>query len=334
MESATALEMASHRAECSDCVTEIITLFHNGWKDRIPVTQFHNDLVHGLYGDVEDTLDTLAGDVKHFLLHACVDYTRSLRDEGRDSDSNVKTSEAELLWSTHLDRTLAFETTIALAACSGNPLIVDTVLIHGCTYYHEDTSSNNIMHSLVVMSVDNPKRACSMFHHMMGKLTTDQKCKLLFHENKDHLTPLELAASLCMPVMLLAILHTDGVYRFVQRKLCMYRHVMYKVPKEDAKNISLLQYFMSVSWSELPRFAETNILNTEPIPALIKHATELPRYKRGFWIWLFMRILIIGLFFTHSSQYSIHKWNSLQANSFCNDIHKYHLYNPQHDTLV
>ena len=134
-------------------------------------------------------------------------------------------------------------------------------------------------------------------------MNEDEKNLILKCTNNACFTPLDLAASECVPEMSLAILHTEGVYRFVIRTVGTFSHVMYKLPNKEfhhSKEMSILEYLTVVSESELHRFENTNIVNTEPILSLYSAKTNTPTYKRGLLLMQGWQVMIIGTFFLQS----------------------------------
>ena len=276
----------------------------------IPVIQFHNDLVCGSEA-VGQTLKALPAGAATFITHVNVDYSLTLTDDVYQGISMCRTSQTDACYgppTTNMtkykghvaDKDLEFELPLALAALSGNEEVLKMLTEHGCSYHNNDRKGNNIMHCLVLISKDDAKKACLVYGYIIGQLSCEDKAILLSHKNVDGLTPLDLAASLCIPEMLLAFLRTDGVFRFIQRQAGVYHDVVYKLPKKEfqhSKELSILHFLICVSEKEIQRFEDSNIVFMEPIASLIKIRTANQENKMGVFLWLLWQFLRSGLFF-------------------------------------
>ena len=90
---------------------------------------------------------------------------------------------------------LPFQLPLALAASSGNIHMLQLLLRHGAEVTLTDSHGNNILHTLVILSIRRPKAACTMYTCLMENITDEGILRRLHeaHSGKD-LTALELAA--------------------------------------------------------------------------------------------------------------------------------------------
>ena len=73
------------------------------------------------------------------------------------------------------------------------------------------------------------KRACMIYAYLMKSIDIATQLSLHHHENNKGLTALDMAAQNCVPYILLLILNTDNVFRFVKKKCGLYNHVFYDI---------------------------------------------------------------------------------------------------------
>ena len=255
---------------------------------NIPVIEFHELLVSGDVNKIERILNVLPQEERIFITSACVDYSKSFEDCPVMTGSNniVITSKRSqnIVWKHIADNILAFKLPLALGAISGSTKVIDLLIKYGARYIQQDINGNNTIHCLVAHAIANPQIACATYNYITSQMNEDEKNLILKCTNKAGCTPLDLAASECVPEMMLAILHTEGVYRFVLKRVGTFSHVMYKLPCKEfqrSKKLSILEYLGCVSEHELHRFEDTNIVDTEPISSLIEAKTNVYTYKRG-----------------------------------------------------
>ena len=126
------------------------------------------------------------------------------------------------------DHTLLFELPLALAVCSINTDMLITVMELIRDMNQQDGSGNNIIHSLVLLSDENPVVACDMYSMLMSHTDHSINIKLLTTKNQEQLTALSLAAHICVPEIMHCVLNTNGVFKFEMDINGPYREVNYK----------------------------------------------------------------------------------------------------------
>ena len=197
-------------------------------------------------------------------------------------------------------RPLMFELPLALGACSGNPEMLLAILGVTRDVAKQDQSGNNIVHSLVVLADKHPSTACKMYHTLMAHANAEKKLKLLETKNQNLLTPLSLAAEMCVPEIVNCILNTDGVYKFDMDTVGPYKQVMYKFPTQDML-VDLMRRLSNVPNSKLQRFTDTDILNIPPL-SVFRRRFHL-KHLWTFMLWTVYTILIFSGYFVYMREY-------------------------------
>lgn len=151
------------------------------------------------------------------------------------------------------------------------------------------------------MSATRVEQACDIYGYMMELVDTGSKIALHRQENCLQMTPLDLAADMCLPEILLCFFRTDDVYRFVQKDAGLYKYVLYDVTRyedNESKAIHLLNRILNVNESELERYATSRLLSTEPFPTWSKSITQ----SSVKWFYL-LYVIMTGVLFYHNTQY-------------------------------
>ncbi len=211
-----------------------------------------------------------------------------------------------------------FGMSLALAAMAGKKSIFLLLLSFGADIYQMDRAGNNIVHSLVNWSSTHPQIAIEMYAVVIDTFhTSEEKEQLLKHENISGQTPLDLAATLYAPEMMLAILNTEGVYRFVAKDCLLHRHILYDLSAyegpEKARQ-SPLFYCQSITESDVIRFAACNFFETEPVKTWIKARWQTYKYDL-YIVYIYWAIYII-LYLTQLTMYLVHGHPHLAVNIF------------------
>ena len=130
-----------------------------------------------------------------------------------------------------------FELPLALCTFSGQLSRYKSLVHHGANIFSTDKNGNNIIHSLVVLSENNPQNALDFFRLTMGLChSSSEKNILLLSRNFAGVQPLELAAKMCLPELFREIFLTDNVYRFISKECISHQHVLYDVSEYEKVN--------------------------------------------------------------------------------------------------
>ena len=319
--------------------------------DTVPITPFHTALVDGDMATCQDILRSLTTRVKRRFLN-----TRILYSEEQDSTRclhgnplmNIgiltrvrhKMSSIELgclenggilnkcgvllnacthanIRSGSSDDFDVFRLPLSLAASSKNADLFRFMIHEGADVHGKDNAGNSIMHSLVILSDAHPRVAFKMVSILEESVPLMDRYGLMKAENADQKSPLDVAAELALPEMMLKIVNVEGVYRHVVKKCGVYKHIVYDVSEYESKQAekrSIFNYFTEYDEAQLFRLDECRLLTTEPFRSWIDATL-----KGRFWHLLFWQLLwTIFIIFIFIDLYW--KWNDNPLYAYSNKI--------------
>ena len=287
---------------------------------QVKCTIFHNALAKGDVGFASRILQQIGDDVClcDFVVNSLVRYddTYSVYDMVNTSAwaeqlGKELTSSATNQNSAHLrntTQTAMFELPLSMAASSGNFAAVELLLEHGASLFTQDTAGNNLLHDLVTLSQHQPALAVGVFHSLCQHLgvisNTEEKHRLAFTENHSGQRPLDVAAKLCLPEMMLALLRWDNVYRFVLDECGPFQQTFYDVSRyQDTMSGShVLRQIVLATEQDVIRLDRCRFVEQEPIKTWIETIDKMTRKKRALFklVW----ICYIVMFFYTVNQFS------------------------------
>lgn len=167
------------------------------------------------------------------------------------------------------------ELPLFLACASGSRLALETLIKHGACLDGRDSKEENVFHNLVRLSEKAPRTAVDMYKFIIDELCVlDIRVNLLHAENRDGRRPLDLAGKLCLPEMLLAIINTDGVYRYPLLEYGLVRLVRYDLTDYESDQAqthkSILYHLTNMDEAQLSRALGCQLLSSEPFHSWIK----------------------------------------------------------------
>ena len=214
---------------------------------------FHTALVKADFVFIKEFLLALSPQGKTFVCNARVKYGDS---SSGDTDCHIMNNHLKDYPLLQIQckelRKSDFQLPLALACTSGSEEVVDVLIEHGCNIFTRDSFGENVIHSLVRFSEKKPEEAVKMFQHIISLLTILERKNLLRVQNERGLFPLDLAANLHLPEIMLSILNTEGVYRFTMRDCVCHHHVLYDVSDYEKKNTSaihLMKHIRDIGFS-------------------------------------------------------------------------------------
>ena len=156
------------------------------------------------------------------------------------------------------DKDTLFCLPLSLGVISNNEQLVKNIFKHGVNIHAVDFDGRNVVHDLVYWSEEHPMEAVRMYHIILGHLPfNEEKNELLRHEDVDSRNCLDLASEKYTPEILLAILNTDGVYKYCVKDCLLHKHTYYDVSDYEAirsKKISPLFWMKCRTNEEVARF--------------------------------------------------------------------------------
>ena len=165
-----------------------------------------------------------------------------------------------------------------LAAYSGDPDLVMHLLDHGADPKQIDPDGNNIAHALVYVSIQHPDRALKVFDALVQHLDTSIMKAILLTENNQSMVALDIAGDLCLPDIIIAIFHTNGIYRHVRKDCGTHLHVVYDITRymgaTSCRYFSLLDLLVNVTEDDIKRMDRVNFLQSEPISSWIQQKSS------------------------------------------------------------
>ncbi|CAH1791751.1 unnamed protein product [Owenia fusiformis] len=289
--------------------------------DSILVTSFHTALVHNDFYYVEKVLGYLDNHEKHYLLNTRIRYTPIEKNSSQTRKSEydfpdlvrdkLDSKDRDVLCKERIERftskklnqvpkafgAFTFELPLALAASSGNTDMFEEVIMNGANLLSVDSYGNNIVHCLAIMAGISPFQSANMFNHLLQHTQSElHRQALLFQENKEMLTPLDIAVKNGIPNMVQLFLGTDGVYRNVLKECAMYQYVQYNVTayeRKDSDKASPMAYISELSEAQTAIAEGSEMLTTEPIKTWIE-----TKFNNTFWVvlgWIVFWILFCGI---------------------------------------
>ena len=319
--------------------------------ETVPITPFHTALVDGDMATCQDILRSLTTRVKRRFLNARILYYEK-QDNNRCLHDNplmhigiltrvrhkLNSNELDSLengsilskcgvslnvcthanigkgWSDNFD---VFRLPLSLAAASKNVDLFRFMIHEGADIYGKDQAGNSIMHSLVILSDAHPQVAFKMLSILEESVPLVDRYSLMKAENAEQKSPLDVAAELALPEMMLKIVNVEGVYRHVVKQCGVYKHVVYDVSEYESKQAekrSIFNYFTEYDEAQLFRLDECRFLTTEPFRSWIDATI-----KGRFWHLLFWQLLwTIFIIFIFIDLYW--KWNENPLHEFSNKI--------------
>ena len=310
---------------CLLYLTQYLEISSGNPKSRIEMTPFHTAMTSGDLDFVEKVLDNLQNpDLQLVVLNAPLISMEQFANRTifvppkliylshilhRLAPEEIKevskgmtimedlTSHMELFAKT--ERGLYFELPLALACSSGNPDLVRAMLARGTRLKTCDSTSDNVIHSLVRLSQKAPRRALAMYSLLMEEICDgESKTYLLRTPNSEGKLPIDLAAKLGLPEMLKAIINTEGVYKFNMIDHGVVRLIRYDVTdyeSDEAKtHKSLLYHLTDFDEHQLARAQKCRLLSSEPFNTWIQ--TKFNSKKTVMWTCIIYWLLLVTLF--------------------------------------
>ena len=170
-----------------------------------------------------------------------------------------------------------FSLPLSLAATSKNLLLFETIIKFGAETHAVDNDGNNIVHDLVRVSDTLPEIAVQMLLILMGETPLPDRCLLLKRENARGMSPLDLAADLGLPEIMVSITNIEGAYKFTAGQCAIYKHLLYDLSEyesADAAKPSFFTYIVQVSEKQLFRFDNCKFFSKEPFRSWVKSTIE------------------------------------------------------------
>ena len=222
----------------------------------VPFMEFHQRIISGDIQTVRDVLSQMSVSEKN-IVNCEVSYRENLSG---------------------LDGELQFKLPVALAAASGNTDMLQVVMSHGADVTRTDSSGNSILHSLVILSIRFPTRACVVYQYLVDSMTDRDRLQLMHRTSNDTgQTPLDLAAIHCVPEILQLILNTDDVYRFKLFTEGMFTKYEYKIPLQA--NPTFLHMITIATKDEIGRFSAASFFLNEPMKTLTTELKQKYSFK-------------------------------------------------------
>ena len=250
------------------------------------VSEFHKALLQGETAFFSSFASNVPHDVLKLALNTTVawdnkdkwtlisDAVDQYNLENDAVDSNILNTEFRFDTTGSFDKDALFCLPLSLSALSANEELVQNVLQHGVDIHAVDFEGRNVIHDLVYWSEQNPKEATRMYNIIMNHISIDEeKNELLRHEDVNGRNCLDLASEKYLPEMLLAILNTDGVYKYIVKDCLLHQHIFYDVSDYEAirsKKNSPLFWIKGLTNKEVARFDQCNFFKAEPIQTSLK----------------------------------------------------------------
>ena len=140
-----------------------------------------------------------------------------------------------------------------------------------------DCHGNNILHSVVLLTIDYLQEACEMYRYIMENIDNQTSKQLHGACNVTGLTVLELAAEHCLPEILHLILTTDHVYRFRLSQQGVLTKYEYRIPLHGSE--TFLQRLCNATKKQLARYTESSFLLTEPMKTILAEMNQQHKSK-------------------------------------------------------
>ncbi|ELU02919.1 hypothetical protein CAPTEDRAFT_191200 [Capitella teleta] len=270
-----------------------VTTTHAVERHWLPVTSFHIALLYNKQF-VYDILQELNQDEVQFVLTSLIDYKEfHVEDDSRqDLEIHAIGLDAAVDWTSHdyETKTFSFHLPLALTMCNGSEDLLKTMIEGGADVLQTDVDGNNVIHSLVELSIRHPQQALDMYHTLLEDLVADKisRQKLLLSANSSKLTPLDYASEKCLPEMIHAIMNTEGVYKFLIRHCGTHVHSLYEVTHDETTNEecgkSLLQSLSVATEKQLARLDDFHLLEKEPFATWFKVKEKSNLWHTRFWM--------------------------------------------------
>jgi hypothetical protein len=252
-------------------VSEVVqSMKKHAGSDCIPFMALHQCIVEGNYEAVKTVLSELRNDTyKEDLLNRRISYTKTFHG---------------------MAGTLQLQLPLALAAASANTELLQLLLSHGADVSLTDSRANNILHSLVLLSIHSPVVACDMYRWLMQQSVCGDKAVVRhLHAacNDKGLSALELAAAHCVPEILHLILTTEHVYRFTLHRQGLFTKYEYRIPLQYKD--SILHMITKATQSEISRFSAMSFFSKEPVKSIITKLEQ--KYRKLMYMQLVFTIV-------------------------------------------
>ena len=297
---------------------------------RVQITSFHEALYEGNIDFILDVLRQFTDkEIGKFALNALLDYRVKAREQcpivllENDDSSDVADAKAQDKMRSEKDTAqaqeryrklmlssnpgLCTELPVALVLFSGNEYLLRTLVQEGLQLDAVDSKGNCVFHELVKFSVFNTERALEAVDNVLYLLPDNTaREKLFFTPNSKGIRPVELAAKMARPRMLLKYMNIEGVYRHTVQQCLMFKIVRYNVThyeSPDAKVYkSLLYYLTEADEEELNDFQQCGLLAKEPFNSWIEATFDTQRGTMRFLVWYW--ILFYALTIDHLADFA------------------------------
>ena len=295
---------------------------YNDFK-RVQLTTFHEALYEGNIDFILDMLRQFTDkEVSKFALNTLLDYRVKTQEQSPvvllecDDSSDVTDAKSQDKMQSEEDTAqiqesyrrlmlrsnpgLCTELPVALVLFSGNEYLLRTLVQEGLQLDAVDSRGNCVFHELVKFSVFNTERALEAVDNVLYLLPDcTARERLFFTPNCKGMRPVELAAKMARPRMLLKYMNIEGVYRHTVQQCLMFKIVRYNVTHYESPDSkvykSLLYYLTEADEEELNDFKQCGLLAKEPFNSWIKATFETQRGTVRFlvWYWILFYVLTI-----------------------------------------
>ena len=249
---------------------------------------FHTALIKGndnVFNLILDNIDN--DDITKWLLNTSVDFdcvdkevVQSKRANSNQIETSIKLTKCinarskgiirnSKIITNDRNKNVSFELPLSLAAAGGSEIILMTLVWKDADVHGLDSAGNNIIHNLVQLSTNAPRRSVRMFECLLKVVDNVYDIEKLLHtKNAKKRKPIDLAAYSGLPEMLNAIINTEGIYRHTIDDMGDYKQIYYNVTDyEQSDSItseSIVYHLTNVDEKQLLRIHRFGLLQKEP----------------------------------------------------------------------
>ena len=316
-------QLLQNQTQAKDETVEIRSSWTDKCKNKnkpIPnglnMTPFHTALVKGNMDFARSVLEQLSPELRTQVVNGLVDYTRPTAFQVDILDEKLQNCPARYKDAIrdnfriaracdHPQPKLQQGLPLSLAILSGDVSMVKLVLDNNADIFKADEHGNNCIHNLVFLAKCYTRHAINMYHYILNQLEClEDRQTLVFATNLQDQQPLDLAFNEACPEFSLALLNTNGVYRFPVKDYGAFQHVLYDVTEYETVNhckLHLFSYLALTREKDLENLKTSNLLDCEPIRTWMK--VKVDSIDHLTWVWLVTWVSYIALYLTSLGLY-------------------------------